>query len=286
MENKIYAIIVNYNGIHDTLDCILSLRNSTVQLDIVVVDNGSSPSQAEELRKTDSGLVVIRSENNLGFSGGNNVGIKYALCHGADYIMLINNDTVVEPHMIEHITEYADSNCVVAPYMYYYSAPERVWYGGGRINRFTGIVRHRIDNKDTNFITGCCFLAHRSIFEIVGLLNDNYFMYCEDTDFSIKLYEHNINIKIVKEAILWHKIGVSSGGDTSEFATYYMNRNKLYYIKTNREFFYLTALPFTYMTRFIRICTYRIQKDEKWKVIFKAVRDYKANVVGQVTSFK
>ena len=286
MENKkVFAIIVNYNGLEDTIPCIDSLLDSSRKIEIVVVDNASRKNEGESIKKRYPDATVLNNTENLGFAGGNNIGIKYALSKNADFCLLVNNDTVVEKRMVELLLENADPNTVTVPNMYYYDYPDELWYGGGVINRFTGVAKHYRDKnfkRKCTFATGCCIMIPKEVFGKVGLLNDTYFMYCEDTEYSIRLNERGIRIKSVPEAKLWHKVGRSCGGENSDFSVYYMNRNRLFYIKNNRRFFHFTAYPFTIFTRYIRIIQYRCSNNTKWRVIRKAIKDYKKGITGKV----
>lgn len=288
MVNKIACIMVNYNGIDDTVEAIRSLENSSCPADIIVIDNASKNEEGTKLKNMFSNIKVIISTTNTGFVVANNLGIKYALESGYDYILLLNNDTIVEKNMIEELMRYADEKTVTVPTMYYYSDPQTIWFAGGKINRFTGSARHILneskDNNQINFATGCCIFIPSCIIEKIGLLDETYFMYCEDVDYSIKLIENKVKIIHIPSAHLWHKIGRSSVG-VSHLALYYSNRNRLYMTKNNKNFFFFTAFPISLLTRYIRLLQAFLRKDEKWKVYRKAINDYFHNIKGKVDKF-
>lgn len=260
--SDVFVILVNYNGIKDTLACIDSiLATQLKESSIIVIDNASEKDETIEVRNRFPGVITIRSEINGGFAAGNNIGIQYALEHEADYILLLNNDTVIANDMISLLLRGCDDKTVTVPKMLYYFDPNKIWYGGGEINRWTGNAVHSLLNqKDLpqsgrfcTFATGCCIMIKASVFNKIGLLDEKYFMYSEDVDFSIRLLSNGIRIQYVSEAKLWHKVGSSSGGELSPFSTYYITRNRLGLIKNNRNFFHFTAYWYSLITRYIRM---------------------------------
>lgn len=299
MDNtgKIAVILVNYNNIKDTCDCVDSLKRVHEELKIIIVDNASTGKDADLLaEKYKDGVYVIKSEENLGFSGGNNIGIRYALDAGYEFIVILNNDTIVAADMFEKLRKNADKDKVVVPLMYYYTSPKTIWFGGGRISKITGngksINKGLEDGKviyygnvECTFATGCCMMLHRSIIEKIGLLDESYFMYCEDTEYSIRLNMNKIKIILVPEAKLWHKVSQSIKGDKSFFSLYYINRNRLNYVKKYKDYFYVTAYPFSILSRYIRMLQKMVHGDKSWKAIYKAINDHKKSIDGEIDDF-
>lgn len=292
MQNsKIATIVVNYNGLSDTIDCIKSVQKSKYTCHIVVVDNASVGTDAEILRSIYPNITVIASKINGGFSYGNNLGIKWAIEHDYDFVLLLNNDTVIDENMISLLHEHADEVTITVPSMFYYSKPYLLWYGGGYVDKRTGNAKHKRINKivdvdfmepeDCTFATGCCMLLSTGVIKKIGMLEENFFMYCEDTEFCIRAIKNGIRIQYIPWAKLWHKVSSSTGGCDSPFSTYYMTRNRLRYIDLHKDFFYVTAKPFTLLTRKIRAMTC---KNEKVKEAFlRGIKDYKDGVLGKVT---
>lgn len=284
---NIAVVLVNYNGLSDTLDCIGSLGDSAIPLKIIVIDNASKNDETDFIRDKYPDVKTFRLEQNLGFAGGNNVGIKWALENDYDYIALLNNDTVIDSKLFENLLAEANGNTVVAPYMYYHGSPKDLWYGGGNLNRWTGNAKHIYTFSEKPFectlVTGCCFMAHRSIWEKVGMLDDSYFMYNEDADYSIRLMQNGIRLKVVPQAKLWHKVGKSSGGETSPFSCYYITRNRLHLLKTYRNFFKLTAYPFTILTRYLWILRMlKAGKKNSAKAFMQGIKDFKKGLMGKI----
>lgn len=272
---KISVILVNYNGFADTCEAVDSLLRQTQTVEIIVVDNASQNDEAALLHQAYPGIRVIRAEKNLGFAGGSNLGIRAALENGADYIMLLNNDTVTSPDMVNLLVRHAAPQTVTVPAMYYSDAPDTLWYGGGFFNRWTGNVQHARLTKPTTveFATGCCFLVDASVFRRIGLLNERYFMYCEDAEFSLRLKANRIKILYLPGAKLWHKVGRSSGGDDSGFSIYYNAYNRLRLIRSHKSFFRFTALPFAVLSRLARWMQHALRRSPVARYYFKAVVD-------------
>lgn len=286
------VVLVNYNGLSDTLDCIDSLHKSTVPLKIIVIDNASKDDETYFISQKYPDVKVFRQEENLGFAGGNNIGIQWALDNDYEYIALLNNDTIIDPKLFESLKAEAGQNTVVAPYMYCHSAPDELWYGGGHIDRWTGNAKHiyapseNMQPFESTLVTGCCFMAHRTIWEKTGLLDDSYFMYNEDTDFCIRLMQNGFKMKTVPQAKLWHKVGKSSGGEASPLSCYYITRNRLHLLKIYKDFFKPTAYPFTVLTRYIWILRMMIAgKKESAKAFSQGIKDAKNGIMGVVARF-
>ena len=290
-NESVAVILVNFNGIKDSIECIKSINKSNIidQVKIIFVDNASANREDLIIKQMFPDIITLRSDINNGFSAGNNIGIKYAVNNNYQYIMLLNNDTVIETDLIDILRKKCDENTVTVPKMFYYSQPDLIWYGGGRINKFTGNAEHinmnRIDNfydedRNVTFATGCCMMIASKTFKKIGLLEEKYFMYCEDTDFCIRLVQKDIKIVYLHDAKLWHKIGKSTGGEISPFNVYYITRNRLYYNKIYRKNFNPCAYIYSLISRYIRMW---ICKDKSLKCAYKkALTDYKKGVTGKV----
>ncbi|MDO8557620.1 MAG: glycosyltransferase family 2 protein [bacterium] len=247
---KVSIIIVNWNGWQDTIECLRSLEEVEYKnFSVTVVDNGSADESLKkfgELRITDYGLRIIQNDENLGFSGGNNVGIKKALEDGADYILLLNNDTLVEPDFLEKLVEVAESDPhigIVGPKIYFANTAggNRIWFGGGKLNWLKTRGSHtdyeKIDasNKpsaisyqlyDVDYITGCCLLIKRAVIERIGLLSEDFFLYYEDVDWCLKAGKKEFRIVYAPAAFIWHKVSRSAKPGSASYV-YYHVRNGL-----------------------------------------------------------
>lgn len=286
MNKLIYILIVNYNNYKDTIDCLMSLENINYDnYKIIIVDNSSTNNSINEIRKfinnfNNNNIILLKSRKNYGFAGGNNIGIKYALDHGADYILLLNDDTTVEPNFISNMLKTAEEDLsigIVGCKIKYYQNKNLLWYTGGKINWFKFIGNNEgiksFDNgnynekKEITFATGCCMLIKRQVFEKVGLLPVEYFMYFEDVDFCVKVQDAGYKIVYEPSAVIYHKVGISSGGEESPFAIKWMTRNRIYFMnkykyKVSKFNFNISKLYF-YSTRYIRILQFFLKGDKK-----------------------
>ncbi len=257
MKKRIYAVIVNWNGINDTLECLKSINTSNLkeyEFKKIIVDNGSTDDSLSKLRveeKKDKNIIVLEIGRNLGFTGGNNAGIKYALANDSDYVILLNNDTLIDKNMIQNLIEgFNDENVgIVSPKIYFakgyefhkerYKETELgrvIWYAGGKIdwdnvigtNMGVDEVDHGQFDKEKNidFATGACMMVKSQVFNKIGVFNDTYFAYMEDVEFSLRVRRANYKIKFYPKAHLWHKVSKSSGIG-SDLNDYFITRNRL-----------------------------------------------------------
>jgi len=256
------VVIVDYNGEKDTRECLSSLleiRSESFTFSVVVVDNGSKEPLSIPPEKMPKDTAIVRSDANLGFTNGNNLGISYAIeHHNPDFIVLLNNDTLVDPNFLEEMLACAKKGehvGMVTPKIYFspgreyhkesYTEPERgkvLWYGGGSIDWANLDAFHRgvdeIDRgqfdsqQESDFGTGCCVLMPRPILEKIGKFNQKYFLNLEDVDLSMRVKEIGQKIMFCPGAKVWHKNAGSSGGAGSVLHQYYQTRNRLYFFFT------------------------------------------------------
>ena len=229
-QRKVHVIILNWNGREVLGQCLDSLMRVTdPPLEIIVVDNGSTDSSTEIVRQRFPGVKLIENRENLLFAAGNNVGIEAALEGGAEFILLLNNDTEVDPGFAAELLHAFDDPAVGAagPKIYYHDDPERIWYGGGGFNRLTGVPFHRglrsMDDSfgerpcETGWVTGCALMARREVFEQIGGLDPSYRIYCEDVDFCLRAVSAGWSLRYLPMAKVWHKVSSSSGGGMTPF---------------------------------------------------------------------
>lgn len=247
MENPlVYIIIPNWNGRENALACVASL----LQMDyptsrIIVVDNGSNDGSTAALRERFLTVDVISSSVNLGFAGACNLGIEAALAAGAAYLLIMNNDTVVDKQMLSELIREAERSPdigIVGPKIYYYDAPDTIWFAGGDRGRWTWAVTRRPrgrDRKSSNlprdvsFLPGCGMLARRVLVERIGSFDTGYFMYYEDCDFCVRAKQAGFRLRYVPTARMWHKVSSSSGGKKSPLNRYYRSRSLLRFLRRN-----------------------------------------------------
>lgn len=289
MNESVYIILLNYNGAQDTINCIKSIRLNEPNLSykIIVVDNLSTDDSVDKLKNIDN-IILIEAKENGGFAKGNNLGIKYAMEQGANYILLLNNDTEIEKNSISILLKKAKEDKaagILGSRIMYYEDRDKINYYGGKYNWLKGINTHEkyqenyiddgTDYKYTEFITGCCMLIKREVIEKVGLLPEEYFMYFEDADYCMQVMEKGYKLSLCTNSIIYHKVSISSGGENSPFSIKWGNRNRLIFINKYKKYTkgLLTKLVF-YTTRFILFIKYNLkgQKD-KATAIVEGVRE-------------
>jgi len=261
----VFIIILNWNGFKDTKECINSLLKITYKnYHIVIVDNGSDSNEIDELSNYANVISIVRSDVNLGFTGGNNLGIKYSLSKGAEFILLLNNDTTVEPDFLEpliQINNLRENAGISAPQINYFCEPKKIWTYGGSISklRSSGFaysdefeVKSDPDIKKVDFVSGCCMLIKRDVFETIGLFDEKFFLYIEDTDFCYRTKEAGYNIFVTNQSKIYHKVGSSTSEKLKQLPLYYTTRNRLYFAKKNFRGFYLFSAIYLFVAMIVK----------------------------------
>jgi len=244
----VLIVVLNWNGLADTLACLESMRRLEYPAyEVLVVDNGSSDGSPAAIRERFPDVTLIETGENLGFAGGNNVGIRHALEIGADYVLLLNNDTEVSPDFLSRLVDAAEADSQVGmagPTIYYYDRPEVIWSAGGEIDWRRGCTRMvGLDERDdgqfggapreVDFITGCAVLVRATALRQAGLLDERFFMYYEEVEWCVRTRRAGFRIVHVPQAHIWHKIAPSAQSDSPR-VHYYMTRNRLLFLKASR----------------------------------------------------
>lgn len=245
MSAKVFVVILNWNGKDDTIECLKSVSKINYSnYEVIVVDNASGDGSVATIRRVFPAVTLIENKSNLGFAAGNNVGIRYALDKGADFILLLNNDTTVDADLLNELVA-AYGTIPVAAFLggkiFFYDKPDIIQYYGGRYSESHILEGHHNgegekddgrfnDVIESEYITGCAIFAHRSLLENIGLLDERFFVYWEDGDWCLRAKSAGFKNYVIPGAKLWHKVSRSTGGG-SPISTFYVTRNRILFAK-------------------------------------------------------
>jgi len=241
-------IILNWNGYADTAECLNSLQ----ELDypnyrVLVVDNGSTDDSPTKIRDGYPWVVLVKNDKNFGFAEGNNIGIREALNWEPEYILLLNNDTVIDKNTVAEMVRGFESDSKVGAIgaaIYSYYQPHIIESTGAQISLRTGRVYHtehgqsekRRDNtkyKEVDAISGCAMMIKKKIIGEVGLMDPDFFCYVEDIDWCLRMRKTGYKMVTALDAKVWHKGGRSTGGYASPLRIYYGTRNQFLVMNKN-----------------------------------------------------
>lgn len=294
---KIFIVILNWNQEDltlETIDSVKHLHKKDFEMEIVVVDNASTKN-IEKLKKIKD-VALLENEANLGFAAGNNVGVQYSLSHGADWVLVLNNDVRVDKELLVEFLKVAKKYKkigAVAPKIYFEKGFEFhkkiykkqdlgkvIWCAGGSINwdhawgrpRGADEVDHgQYDNsEETDYVTGTAAFYSAEALKEVGVFYAKYFMYYEDTDLSVRMKKAGWKIMYAPKALVWHKVAQSStiGGDLND-----------YFITRNRMFFGMLYAPFRTRLNLIKQAVFLLMGGKPWYK--RAIFDYFVGRMGR-----
>lgn len=248
MNEHVGIVILNWNGLEDTRGCLLSvLQIMQPRISVIVIDNGSKNDQAAQLeREFGHKVTIARNPENIGFAKACNQGITWCLNQGADYVMLLNNDTHVAPDVLEQLLVVArksDRIGILTPKIFSTADTERIWHTGGNVSMWTGktdglifadIKKEKPFYTRFDYVPGTAMLIRRQMIQEVGLLPDVYFAYMEDVEYSLRAKQKNWHLAYVTKAHVWHKGYASTGGDPFNVIPLFLRvRNRILFIKRN-----------------------------------------------------
>lgn len=255
---KIAIIVLNWKQPKltvGTITSLLKINHPSFSYEIVLVDNGSPDNSIEIFNKKykNNNLVkILNTKGNLGYVGGNNFGINYALEANFDFIVLLNNDVLVDPNFLEELLKESVHYDILGPKIYFAPGHEFhkdryqkkdlgkvIWSVGGQMDwkniYGSNIGVDKVDhgqfdkiNENIDFVSGCCLMASSGVFKTIGLLDKKYFMYLEDVDFCQRAKKSNLKLAYIPNSIIWHIATGSSkiGGDLQD---YFITRNRIYF---------------------------------------------------------
>jgi len=236
--SKVSIIILNWNGLEDTIECLESLKKITYpNYEVIIIDNGSEGNDADILKKRYKEYTkIIKNKENLGFCGGNNVGIKRAIKNNSDYILLLNNDTTVEPNFLNELVKVAvqDKKIAVAGSVIADYYTNKIIFTNAKIDKKLKLER-RLDflnsSKDcwkTDAVSGASMMIKmKHLLKYSLFLDENLFMYCDETDFCIRAKRQGLKVAIAGKSKVYHKEGGSYGGGIKPIPVYYILRNRI-----------------------------------------------------------
>jgi GT2 family glycosyltransferase len=272
---SVAIIVLNWNGLEDTIRCVESLRTiSYTNRQIVLVDNGSEGDDVSVLRERFGALVrIIENDRNYGFAEGNNIGIRYALENlDPDYLLLLNNDTALAPDFLTALVDAAEKDArigVIGPHVYDYYRPailrrngagERFdWWRGRGFPVSSGRPDDRnSDMHEADCIEGSCMLARRSVVERVGILDPEYFAYWEETDWCFRMRNQGYRVCVARNSRIWHRAQPFSKNTRK---LYYFLSNNILFMRRNADrkhflvflaYFFFVTLPLYCFKPFLR----------------------------------
>lgn len=256
-------ITVNFNTTKDTLEYIETVKKLTYEnIELIVVDNGSTVSPEKELKEVFPRVRFIQSERNLGFAGGNNLGISIAT---GEYLFFLNSDTILFPNTLEPLIGFLEKNPSIgmaSPKVLYPDIKTVQYSGGIAINPYTGrgrqlgLLEEDKGQYDRCYETGWChgaaLIVPRRVIDKIGPMPDEYFLYYEEIDWAEQAKRAGFLVYYIGTSTIIHKEAISMGGNESETKAYYMTRSRLLYMKRNSSgfkrviglaFFFLVTVP-------------------------------------------
>jgi len=256
----VWIVVLNWNGHEDTRTCLASLREVQYRpLRTLVVDNHSTVPGLDLLRSEFPDVDFVETDQNIGFSAGNNLGISIAVKGGADYVLLLNNDTIVDKEFLAPMVDVLGRNpnigAACPTILQYCSAPTTlICYAGGRLRRLRGegnrpglgqeySRRHQTSSRETEFVTGCCLMLPVRMLERTGTLDEDFFFGVEDIEFSWRLQARGIQLAHIPGSVIWHKGGRSRGTSAVEVYRAYVSKVLLMrkVLSASAFFIWLTA---------------------------------------------
>lgn len=252
-----FVIVLSYFGRADTLACVESLVNGSPEARILVIDNGTFDGVIEAVTHRWPQVETLQTGTNLGFAGGMNRGIRWALDQGAETVTILNNDTLVSPGAITALSGVARTGVAVSPEVRYADRSERVWFGGGTLDPLTQLPRHLseaeilgIDGpvvpelRPSQVLAGCCVTASAETWRRVGLFDERYFLNFEDSDWSLRASANGVALVVATGVVIHHKVSASFTGAYSYLGLFYYARNGLLFGSSHRPGAFGTRVQF------------------------------------------
>lgn len=269
---SIAVIVLNWNNAKDTKECLESLKGSTVPIHVVLVDNNSKE-PLTDLPKLPH-FSFIKNSENLGYAGGNNTGILFALKNGFKFISILNNDTIVDPDFYAGSIESLNQKGLDAVAGRVRNSDGTIYSWGGTVNRLLGRAFHGKEQiTSVTFLPGCAFVAKKDVFESIGGFDERYFLYYEDTDWSLRALERGFALGRINQGLV-HKTA-QTVGLYSDTYLYHMTRNQFYFIRDRIGFpqKFVAILSWFFLSILGYLCLALIKRPSGTKAVLRGVRD-------------
>ncbi len=259
-ENPLVTVIVlNWNGKELLKDCLESLEKVEYpDYNVLVVDNGSNDGSVSYVQTEFPDVELLILDQNYGYAKGNNRGFEYAKSSGAEFVIILNNDTIVDADFIEPLLNPFKDESIgqTVPKIYYADEKEKIWYAGGKINYWTGFITHEgireVDAekfnkiKITDYATGCCFCMRVNDFSNFNGFDESFSMYGEDADLSMRVQNNGLKVLFVPDSKIYHKVSASIGG---AFSLTKIKRKVL----ANAKIQFKYAHPYQWLTQLVSL---------------------------------
>ena len=293
-SKKYLVILINYNNTEDTIECVNSLYHSGIQTEsILIIDNGSKNDSISILKKNYSSIELITNKQNIGFSAANNIGIKKAITNDFTYVILLNNDTIVTPNAISELISVMDKFEDVplgTGQIRMYPEENKIWYAGGKLINWRGLAVHLHLNKNAEeiklplapqyvtFISGCYLCIRVSAIEKLGLLDERFFIYLEDIEYSARAVKKGFKLLYVPTSVIFHKWR----GETK------LKNKSLYYAVRNRNLliensFNKVAKVYFGFIIMIKMFFWFLTNKDYFNAARKGLQDYKKQYFGPLS---
>jgi len=294
----IYIIILNSNRREDTLACLESLSQSTYKnFEAIVLDNNSTDGSLDAIRSAFPKVQLIDLIENLGYAGNNNVGIKEALKQGAEWVLVLNEDTILDPTCLVELVKVGESDSmigIVGPMVYHHNEPDVIQSAGGMLGKYWKSIHLGKDELDqgqfnephpVEWISGCAILVRSNAIKQAGMLDKDYFIYWEETEWCIRIGRAGWKIMNVPQAKIWHK-GVQRDYKPKPSFTYYGTRNHLLTLTKHQA--PLKAVLYTWLQFFRTLVSWTIkpkwrEKREHRNAMWKGMTDFLHRRWGQMS---
>jgi hypothetical protein len=270
---RVSVILLSHDDWRDTLECLESLSHVTYpHVDVIAVDNASAHPLLERARAIRPGISIIQNDTNLGYAEGNNAGLRHALARGADYVLVLNNDTLVAPDFLDRLVDAAERHpnaAFVGPMVYHHSEPQVIQSAGGLMTRYWRAYHRGQNDCDSGqysgvdrvtWVTGCAIMGRRRALEAIGLIDPEFFIYSEEVDWCLRAGERGYEVLWVPQARIWHK-GARRDYRPSASVVYLSVRNELLLLQKHHAG--AAALTVAWLRHLRTLASYTVRP--KWR---------------------